>query len=195
MFKQILSSAVLSVALITPLASVNANEGPHVEPIKEFLEAQVMPWLSDPAVVEAIKAQNAKHAGLSQADIDGLDQTWRAEVDADSRPLIDGVLGNDLSVFLSGKKEASEGMITEMFVMDSRGLNVGQSDATSDYWQGDEGKWKKTYLVGPDAVFVDEVEKDESTQTFQSQASVSIKDPATGEVIGAITVAVDVDAL
>src|SRR3546814_1455058 len=78
--------------------------------------------------------------------------------------------------------------------MDNRGLNVGQSDVTSDYWQGDEAKWQKSYQGGADAIFVDEVEMDESTQTFQSQVSMPIVDPATGEVIGAITVGVNVDA-
>ena len=79
--------------------------------------------------------------------------------------------------------------------MDNRGLNVGQSDVTSDYWQGDEAKWKKTFLVGPGAMIIDDVELDESTQTFQSQLSMSITDQATGEVIGAITVGVDVEAI
>ena len=92
------------------------------------------------------------------------------------------------------KKERG-GQVLEIFVMDNRGLNVAQSDVTSDYWQGDEAKWKKTYSVGPDAVFVDEVELDESSQTFQAQISMSIKDPATNAVIGAITVGVNVDEL
>ncbi|MEM8839211.1 MAG: hypothetical protein AAGE89_14035 [Pseudomonadota bacterium] len=189
-----MKTAVIPVALIVPFSAANAEE-PHVQPMKEFLSEQVMPWLSDPAVVNAIKAQNEKHAGLSEAEIDKLDKQWRAEVDQSALPLIESVLGNSLSSFLSEKKDTAQGAITEMFVMDNKGLNVGQSDVTSDYWQGDEGKWKKTYLVGPDAVFVDEIEEDESTQTLQSQASVAIKDPATGEVIGAITVAVDVDTL
>ncbi len=140
-------------------------------------------------------AQNAKNAGLSEADIIVLDKKWRAETKASSKPLIDSLLGNAVSKALKGRKSASSGMVTEIFIMDNKGLNVGQSDVTSDYWQGDEAKWKKTYKMGPDAIFVDEVEKDESTQTLQSQMSMSIKDPATGKVIGAITVGVNVDAL
>ena len=35
---------------------------------------------------------------------------------------------------------------------DNKGLNVGQSDVTSDYWQGDEAKWKKSYKMGAGAV-------------------------------------------
>jgi hypothetical protein len=58
-----------------------------------------------------------------------------------------------------------------------------------------EGKWKKTFLVGPGTVFVDKVQKDESTQALQSQASVSIVDPATNQVIGAVTVGINVDRI
>ena len=86
-------------------------------------------------------------------------------------------------------------MITEIFVMDARGLNVAQSDVTSDYWQGDEAKWQDTFSKGPGAVHISEVEEDESTQTFQSQVSMSVTDPADGSVIGAITVGVNVEML
>ena len=79
--------------------------------------------------------------------------------------------------------------------MDAKGLNVGTSDVTSDYMQGDEGKWQKTYLVGPDATFIDEVEFDESSKTFQSQVSTTVVDPATGKAIGAVTIGMNVEKL
>ena len=79
--------------------------------------------------------------------------------------------------------------------MDDKGLNVGQSDVTSDYWQGDEAKWQKSFSAGPGAIFVDKVEKDESTQTFQTQISIAIVDPSSNKVVGAVTVGVDVEQL
>jgi hypothetical protein len=142
-----------------------------------------------------VKAQNAKHAGLNDTDIQKLDKEWRAQIDASNKPLIDGILKNAVSAFLTKKKEESEGLITEVFVMDDRGLNVGQSDITSDYWQGDEAKWQKTFKVGPEAVFVDNVEKDESTQQLQVQVSVTIKDPESGKPIGAVTLGINVERL
>ena len=129
------------------------------------------------------------------AEVEGLDQQWRSQTGAASQPMIEQVLNSALSQHLSGLKADQQGLVTEIFVMDNKGLNVGQSDVTSDYWQGDEAKWQKTYLAGPDAVFVDEVEQDESTQVFQSQISMAITDPTSGEVIGAITVGVNVDDL
>jgi hypothetical protein len=167
----------------------------HVAPMTDYANATVKQWVADNTVIQAVKAQNAKHAGLSQTDIDNMDKDWRAQTDASSKPMIDAVLANALSNFLRQQKDASQGLVTEVFVMDNRGLNVGQSDVTSDYWQGDEAKWQKTFQAGANGLFIDEVEMDESTQTFQSQVSMSIVDPATGEVIGAITVGVNIDAL
>ena len=167
----------------------------HVAPVTEFAKATVKQWASDSTVIAAVKAQNAKHAGLSQADIDNMDKDWRAQTNASSRPMIDAVMSSPLSAYLRQQQEATQGTVTEIFVMDNRGLNVGQSEVTSDYWQGDEAKFQKSYEIGADAIFVDEVEMDESTQVFQSQVSMSIVDPASGEVIGAITVGVNVDAL
>ena len=146
-------------------------------------------------MVAAVKEQNAKHAALSQADIDRLDKQWRAETKGGAKPLIDGLLAKPVSAFLKKLKEESQGLVTEIFVMDDKGLNVGQSDVTSDYWQGDEAKWQKTFSAGPAAIFVDKVDQDESTQKFQTQVSMSIVDPATKAVIGAVTVGLDVETL
>lgn len=193
---KLLKFALLSTCAAMLMSSTPAAaEEAYVEPVKAFIEENVRPWLSDPVLIDAIKAQNAAHAALSQADIDALDQKWRAETESDAKPMIDGVLASPLSAFLKGKQEASGALITEVFVTDNKGLNVGQSDVTSDYWQGDEAKWTESFGAGPDGLFVDEAEKDESTQMLQSQASVAIKDPATGEAIGAVTIGINLDAL
>jgi hypothetical protein len=44
-------------------------------------------------------------------------------------------------------------------------------------------------------MFIDEVEFDDSTQTYQVQVSISVADPDSGEAIGAITVGVNVELL
>ena len=181
--------------LLVCASATNALANEFESQILDILNNQVKSWLSDPVIVEAIKAQNAEHASISEADIDTLDKKWRAEAKAGGGDMISGVLAKDISKFLTGKKEGSNGIFSEIFVMDNKGLNVGQSDVTSDYMQGDEGKWQKTYSVGPDAVFVDEVEFDDSSQTFQSQVSTTVVDPADGKPIGAITLGINVENL
>lgn len=189
------TSALLAAGVLAFASAPAAAEEAHVAPVKEFIAQNVEAWLTDPVVVGAIKEQNAQTSGLDQAAIDKLDQDWRAQATAADKPFVNEVLARKLSKFLMEKKDGAQGMITEMFVMDAKGLNVGQSDVTSDYWQGDEAKWQKTYGAGAGVVFVDEVEKDESTQALQSQASVTISDPETGEPIGAITVGINLDML
>lgn len=179
--------------LLLAAAGARADE-PHVRPVTAYVAAHVKPWISDPVIVEAVKAQNAAHAGLDQAAIDSLDQAWRAEVESDVHPMIDRVLASPLSAFLRRKQEDSGGSITEIFVTDAKGLNVGLSEVTSDYWQGDEAKFARTFGAGDRRIFVDVAEKDESTQMLQSQASMLIVDE-TDQPIGVITVGVNLDQL
>lgn len=187
---------ILLIALSLSMLPVVAFAASHEkDATRKLADSQVKAWTANAAVIDAIRAQNSKHAGLTQAEIDALDKQWRAETGASGGPLMDGVLATPLSKYLAGVKKEGAGLFTEIFVMDNRGLNVGQSDPTSDYWQGDEAKWKKTFLAGPDAIFVDDVEFDESTQSYQSQLSMAISDPDTGEVIGSITVGVNVELL
>lgn len=191
--KRIVTSMIALGALAATTSLCLAQEA-HVAPVTAYVQENVVPWLSDPTVIAAIKAQNGMHASLTATDIDALDKKWRAEVEASDRPMISEVLGNRLSKLLQEKQADSSGTISELFVMDNKGLNVGQSDVTSDYWQGDEAKFQKSFGAGKDAIFVDEVEKDESSQALQSQASLTISDE-TGVPIGAITVGINLDAL
>ncbi len=195
MYRRVLNIAAALLYALTLGATAVRGEEAHVVEVKKYVAANVLPWLSDKIVIEALRAQNAEYARLTEADILRLDKQWRAEVDTPNQPLIEKVLHNPLSDFLGKKKDESDGLLTEVFVFDEKGLNVGQSDITSDYWQGDEAKWQKTVPIGPNTVFIDQVEKDESTQELQVQVSVSITDPDTGKVIGAITLGISVDHL
>jgi len=189
--KGFLFAGLFAVAAFGNSASAN-DFAPQIEAL---YNNEVKGWLSDPAVVDAIKAQNQETADLGEDQIEALDQQWRQEAKDGGGPLIDETLGNALSAFLKEKKAAADGLFSEIFVMDAKGLNVGQSDVTSDYMQGDEAKWQNTYLVGPDALFIDEVEFDDSAEVFLSQMSVTVVDPADGKPIGAITVGVNVEKL
>ena len=181
--------------LLGLFASAAQAAEPHVELMERFAERTVRQWISEPILIAAIKAQNARYASLTQSQIDSLDIQWRTETALSRKPLITEVSGNELSKRLTTLKAEAKGVVTEVFVMDNRGLNVAISDITSDYWQGDEDKWQKTFLAGPGAMFIDPVELDSSTDSFQSAVSFAVTDPESGEVIGAITVGVDIDEL
>ena len=192
--KSLASMAAAAMLLASP-----ALAEPPAPDFKRLMTPTVMKdirsWLDTEIVRMAISAQNQRLNKLEQAKIDTLDKQWRAEREADDKPLIAATLSNPLSVYLARMQGRSLGLYAEIFVMDQNGLNVGQSSITSDFWQGDEAKWQKSFGAGPGALHIDEAERDESTQLMQSQASLPIEDPQTGKVIGAITVGVNLDAL
>jgi hypothetical protein len=70
---------------------------------------------------------------------------------------------------------------------------VAMSDKTSDYWQGDEAKFKKSFNNGEGAVFIDDVKFDDSSQAYTVQVSVPVIDG--DKVIGAITFGIDLDQM
>lgn len=161
--------------------------------IRDYLIDEIRQWAGSPVVLLTLEASNQRYAGLDQAGVDALDKQWRAEREVEDQPLITAVLSSPLSSYLTKIQARSRGLYTEIFVMDARGLNAGQSAITSDFWQGDEDKWQKTFLVGPDAQFIDAIEVNEETGTENAQVNLSIAQD--GKVVGAITVEINVTEL
>lgn len=77
---------------------------------------------------------------------------------------------------------------SESFVMDDKGANVCMTNRTSDFWQGDEAKWQKSFNGGNGQTFIDKPTYDTSAKQILVQVSVPVIDH--GKTIGAITVGV-----
>ena len=178
---------LIAAALATPVLADS-----HETKIKAYIESDVRGWLMSEEIINAVDQQNIDHLGMTENDISKLDRRWRTEKLRGGGTLIDSRMKNDLSEFLRGIKAASGGVITEIFVMDNLGLNVGQTDGTGDYMQGDEAKWQKTYPVSAFAVFIDEVEEDGGINVSQTSLTVARDNSAR---LGAITIGINVDAL
>lgn len=190
------TTLLLTLALATTPALVSAQGELSADQVQKLVHGSAKSVVTDAAIIDAVKAQNDKTKTLGQAQIDALDNEWKAEFKtAGTGKLISSVVDNDVSDALRKFKDANSDLVREVFVMDAKGLNVGAAEPTSDYWQGDEDKWKKTFAVGPDAVFADKIKFDESSGQSQAQVSVTIKDPQSGQAIGAVTFGVNVGAL
>lgn len=183
--------AILAIGLCASAAQADQ----YTDVMTAYAKDTASAWAADPVLIDAIRTQNARTAGLNQAQIDELDRQWRQEVGMSDRPIVDPVLFNPVSDHLRSLVSGSGGAVTEVFIMDNKGLNVAASDATSDYWQGDEAKFTETYSQGPDALHISDIEFDESTQTYQGQISLPISDPENGVVIGAITIGLNAESL
>ena len=137
----------------------------------------------DPDLVKAIVAKNT--AVESPADIRRLDEDWQRNPASPLRKsLTSGPCAERLRKLIQDDK-----LVVEAFLMDERGGLVCSTVVTSDYWQGDEAKWQKTYRDGTQ-VFVDDPALDPSTGTFAVQLSRIVAD-AHGK-IGALTLTLKV---
>lgn len=188
----LMSTCVAGAALT---GDAGADDAAGRGPINAALIAQVRTFLSSDIVQMSVRNQNRKNSSATQADIDTLDKQWRDETAGTAKPLISATLSNPLSAYLTRIQAHSSGLFTEIFVMDNKGLNVGQSSISSDYWQGDEDKWQKTYSVGAGSVFIDAPEWDAGSKTWQAQVNIAVDDAATKQVIGAATFQVNITEL
>jgi hypothetical protein len=154
--------------------------------VVDLANAELVKLGTDPVIVNAVKAENAKGKTLEQ--IKAKDEQWKATAGiADyMQAMFDSECGRHLRDIQNGAD-----YYAEIFVMDNQGANVAMTDKTSDYWQGDEAKFQKSYNNGAGSVFIDEVEFDDSAQAYLVQVSVPVKDGDA--VIGAITFGIDVD--
>ncbi|WP_374313080.1 hypothetical protein [Dongia sp.] len=185
--------AVAAPAPAAPAASAEPAAAPTSPPISaDIITPDVIKDMRErivqPVTIMSILAANKVHTGIDQGAIDKMDEAWKTEAKSDDQPFIAEILSSPLSNYLLYIQASSAGLFTEIFVMDKFGLNVGQSSVTSDYWQGDEDKYQKTFAVGPDAVFVDEPEFDDKTKTWRTQVDFTVVDPETNQSIGAVTV-------
>lgn len=181
--------ATLSIGLFSD-PYVYSPESQDFTPVKELIESDILTWINDAIIVEAVKVANQENETRTEEEIIVLDDKWRA----DDKDMQDIYLNNPVSDFLREKQAASNGVYAEIFVMDFQGCNVAQSDLTSDFWQGDEAKFQLSYNNGIGSIFIDEIEFDESSEAYVVQVSLPIVD-ADNQVIGAITFGIDMSTL
>lgn len=156
--------------------------------VVDLANSQLADLGTDQAIVDAVKAQNAKSMTLDQ--IKAMDEKWKAH--AGIADYMKAIMETDCAKRLY-EIQKTQSFYVEIFVMDNQGANVAMTDKTSDYWQGDEAKFQNSFAGGKGAVFIDEVKYDDSAQAYLVQVSVPVKDGDV--VIGAITFGIDVDRL
>ena len=197
-FKLMIAAAVFTGLSTTGHAGTDFKS--QLTLVEKHAQQMLKEWTKHPFILEAIREQNAASSSLTFEDIVALDKQWRGAPSKEDNALLQESLNNKAAGYLQGLQAASVLAITEVFVMDNRGLNVAQSGATSDYWQGDEDKWLRTYYHNPAVddeppYFIDDIEHDSSTGAIQVQVSLPIRDPENGETIGAITYGINLGDL
>jgi hypothetical protein len=167
---------VLSVAVMASAAVA----GPLDPAVQAKVDAQVkaiQAWAADPAVVAAVKAQNASPA----ADVAAMTQDkWTGLSVLD--PFVRALTKNAAATFLKGKKTDA---VNEAFVSSADGAKVAFLSKTTNW--SHKGKPKHD-LPMSGKTWQGAVEVDESTGVQQVQVSVPVMDG--GKAIGSLVVGV-----
>jgi hypothetical protein len=169
--------AVLAAMLASPAFSpAQTTTAAAVKQVAHARVALAHAVASHAEIRKAVAAKNAE--GESQQAIERRDREWSA-----SPGLRKAFTGSPCAERLREMTKA-DSLIVEVILMDEHGANVCISRDTSDYWQGDEAKWQKTFVEGHDP-YVDEPALDASTATYAIQLSVPVAQGARR--IGALT--------
>lgn len=142
----------------------------------------------DATLVAAVKTQN--QSSLSLAEIQKRDKLWIDTSGLDD--FMTSLMVNKAAKHMSSI-EKKKPFIVETFLMDNQGANVAMTNKTSDYWQGDEAKFKESFKGGKGAVHISDSKFDSSAQAYLVQISVPVFDE--DKAIGAITYGVNIDKL
>jgi signal transduction histidine kinase/HAMP domain-containing protein len=123
------------------------------------------------------KQGDIKYNQFYQEIIDEIDSNWIKTKPQDNL-VYQNILQNDLSKKLQQKflfitQFNQKKVFSEIFITNKYGENIAQSGPTTDYYQADETWWQKAKEKG---IYVQDVEYDESSQTFSISISIKLVD-------------------
>ncbi|MBK1717555.1 cache domain-containing protein [Thiocystis violacea] len=183
-----LQRLTLAVALTTGVLAMPPAIAEELPDAVKALVPTFQQWGTNPVLIQAVREQNA--LGRSLDEIKRLDADWMAA--SGITPLMAAMQDNPPARELR-RLEQTQPYFIELFLMDGQGANVAMTNKTSDYWQGDEDKFTRSFNAGQGGVDMGEIKFDSSAQAYLVQISVPVMDE--GQAIGALTIGIDLDRL
>jgi hypothetical protein len=175
-----------------PPAAAQPALGDDIEQLLTKKAQLVAGLVGDPVIVEAVRESNRLNQGLSMQRIQELDKKWMAAAGEDQ--WVGSFMTNPAAKRLSEFQKSHAGF-AEVFVADAKGLNVCQTNKTSDYYQADEDWWVVAFNDGKGKTHRSRIEYDESSRTRAISIYVPVMDPERAVAIGVCKAVVDLDAL
>ncbi|MFA4992481.1 MAG: cache domain-containing protein [Candidatus Omnitrophota bacterium] len=141
-------------------------------------------FMSSPERLLKVEEYNLRYEGMSnerkEAYFKDMDEGWVEAANDD--PLIAEYTKSTVGDRLRELAQ-DDPSIAEIFMTDRYGGLVAASGRTSDFYQGDEEWWQKSFNNGKGSVFLDKIGFDVSSKTMSIAFSVPIKNKSQ-EVIG-----------
>jgi len=185
---------VLTLSLAVLLFATGARADSHEEKLREYLP-KIQSALMDQGVVKTLRNYNETRRNMTLADIEGLEAIWQAELQSANRPLVTGIVRNVTTLRLQKAIRDTGRIVMQINLVDARGLSVAQTAVFPRIWQEATEKIMNVATVNSSMVSVGNIEFDGSGQTRQFEAIFPVTDPDSDELIGAVILVVDADAL
>jgi hypothetical protein len=182
--------------LLLALTGYSENETPGFsKELKQVLENKIellQNISKHPLIVDKIRVSNSNNSDLHLSKILEIDRKWRETERVDD--FIRSHLTNESSQYLIDFQEKHDEFV-EIFITDIKGLVVGETNKTSDYYQADEPWWIKAYNQGAGNTFYGEIEYDQSAMAESIPIYIPVFDPVTNKAIGVIKALCDITAI
>lgn len=196
---RITAKALVSALIISFAASASSSYAGQEEllnVIRRITDENIRAMATQPVVINAVETANHKEK-KSLLNIMMLDKKWQSADAGDE--WVNGFLNNPCSDYFRKVRQSSAekgvSLYAEIFVTDKQGCIIAASGRTTDYWQGDEEKFIKSFAEGAGAVFTGRPDFDESSDKYVIQVSVPVMSPHTKRAIGVLTAGIDLDML
>lgn len=184
--RRLFVSICMGIVAAGGVTQVAAQQEPDRQEVLERLENKlraVRHLAFHPAIVRAVRSQNNEQ--LSMETIQQRDSEWRSTQEENA---LQRSIGHSRASQVLKTVVDRNPAFSEAFATDNQGANVAIFPTTSDYWQGDEDKWIKSFNDGDGKQWIGDIEVDESTGTAAVQVSVPILDQ--GETIGVLVLGI-----
>jgi hypothetical protein len=191
LFMSVITLVVLSLATVAG-AQVEGFSGEVEEVFEKKINLVKKELAEDPLIIKTIRESNVKNKYISLKEIMRLNKRWIAAEGIDE--FIKGFIANQCAQRLIEFQEAHDGY-SEIFISDEKGLVVGATNKTSDYYQAGEDWWVKGYNEGRGKYFYGEIEYDENAMSEAIPIYVPIIDLDTKRAIGVMKVIIDIIAI
>jgi ABC-type amino acid transport substrate-binding protein len=173
--------------------ALSDEEERRIQTLSERLISEISSVLDIPQIIASGPRQE------SFTDVMTQDSMWQALAPFAATRLADRILDLEGSRTLHGWKVAQDGVVTEAMIMNNMGTLAAMSRLTTDYWQGDEAKFRKVLDAtrqghrGMDALYISPIRYDASTSRFQVTVSAPVGPITDGVPLGVLMLGLDAE--
>ena len=183
----LLTCLSLPVPAVVAQPSAPAVSRPEDNPlIVRVLRDVAGELLADVQVLDDLRQARRANDAFSMDVIVERAMAWHKQVKRGAGPLVDGVMGSELSRRLLLLRLPRQAVLADLMVADDRGLLIGATRIAPDYDLSGQAKFIAPTTSGPGTLHVEDAAYDESVDDYVVMASILLSDPGDGGILGVL---------